>query len=71
MRQKEDKVVNLGMNFQRILDAGLLKQDQEGNVDTVKIWDEHQSILRQKEADVLSASTIQMQNQHQSAYVPA
>ena len=38
MKQKEDKVLSLDRDFQKLLDAGLLVSDAEGNVNCVESW---------------------------------
>ena len=40
---------SLDQDFKKLLDAGLLKVDALGNIDTVNTWEEHQQLLKQKQ----------------------
>ena len=42
---------NLDSEFKKLIDAGLLKIDLLGNVDTVQSWEEHQQVLQQREQE--------------------
>ena len=51
MKMKEKQVLSLDTEFQKLLDAGLLRIDALGNVNTVNTWEEHQQVLQQKEME--------------------
>ena len=48
MQQRAERVIPLEENFQKLVDAGLLRFDSQGNVNSVNSWEEHQQILSQK-----------------------
>ena len=51
MKKKEKSVSSLDQEFKKLLDAGLLRIDALGNVDTVNTWEEHQQLIRQKQEE--------------------
>ena len=44
--------------------------DAQGNVAGVGSWEEHQQLKQHREAEILSASTLQQQMVQQPPYVP-
>ena len=56
-----DRVISLENNIQELIDNGLLRYDADGNCHGVHSWEEHQQLKQVKEAEILSAATIQQQ----------
>ena len=53
-KQNADSVKSLERDFHSLIDQGLLRQDEEGNVHCVANWEEHQQLRQMKEAEILS-----------------
>ena len=71
MQQQVNNAQAMQGQLQRLHDVGLLKHSEEGLMEAVGSFEEHQEILRVKEEDRISAATIKQQMAQQPIYVPS
>ena len=57
-------------NIHTLIDAGLLRYDEEGNCNSVTTWQEHEQLLALKREEDARASELQAQMNQQLAFVP-
>lgn len=71
MQQQVQNAEAMQGQLQRLHDAGLLKQSNDGLMEAVASFDEHQLVLQHRQEDILSAATIKQQMQQQPTYMPS
>ena len=58
-------------NIHTLIDAGLLRYDEEGNCNSVTTWQEHEQLLALKREEADRAAQLQAQMDGQLAFDPS
>lgn len=58
LSQKAENADAMEAQMQNLHEAGLLKYNEHGLVEAVRDFNEHQQVMQQREAEVISAKTL-------------